>query len=315
MGESEKEGQQGVKVYLLLLLVPLFWGGAFGSGKHVLTEIPPFLTATLRFGLASLLMMLWLTYKKGWDFQLLKERWKGLLLLSATGIFGYNAFFFLGMQYTSATNGSLVVAMNPVSTTLAAVLFLGEAWSRRLGFGMTLSLLGLLVVITGGSWETIRTLSFNAGDILLLGSVVSWSVYSTAGKVVMKGMSPLLVSTVTTIVGTLGLFIGSLIEGGWGKLPGLSLQSGLEIVYMAVFATVIAFLLWNYGIQKIGASKTSAYVNLVPIMATTIAVLIYGEQVTWVHAVGVVLTVSGVLLTTTSHLQRKRSPSFGHDNR
>ncbi|TCP52692.1 drug/metabolite transporter (DMT)-like permease [Tumebacillus sp. BK434] len=304
MGE-QKGSPRGI--YLLLLLVPLFWGGAFGSGKHVLTEIPPFLTATLRFGLAGLILAVWLTYKKGWDFKLLKERWKGLLLLSLTGILGYNAFFFLGLQFTSAANGSLVVAMNPVSTTLAAVIFLGEAWSRRLGVGMALSLIGLLVVITGGSWETIRTMSFNSGDIMLLGAVASWSIYSAAGKVIMKGMSSLFVTTVTMIVGTVGLFIGSLFEGGWGQVSGLSLQSVAELVYMAVFASVIAFVIWNIGIQRIGASKTSAYVNLVPICATTIAVLLYGEQVTWAHAAGVVLTVSGVLITTSSPAQRKHA--------
>ncbi|ARU60969.1 EamA family transporter [Tumebacillus avium] len=303
MGEQEKGSSRSI--YFLLLLVPLFWGGAFGSGKHVLTEIPPFLTATLRFGLAGLILAVWLTYKKGWDFAMLKERWKGLLLLSATGILGYNAFFFLGLQFTSAANGSLVVAMNPVSTTLAAVIFLGEAWSKRLGLGMSLSLIGLLVVITGGSWETVRTMSFNTGDILLLGAVASWSIYSAAGKVVMKGMSSLFVTTVTMLVGTVGLFIGSLFEGGWGQVTGLSLQSVAELVYMAVFASVIAFVIWNIGIQRIGASKTSAYVNLVPICATTIAVLLYGEHVTWAHAIGVVLTVSGVLITTSSPAPRK----------
>ncbi len=303
MNNKEKV-ERGTSIYLLLLLVPLFWGGAFGAGKHVLTEIPPFLTATLRFGLAGLILIAWLTYKKGWDLQLLKARWKGMLLLAMTGIFGYNAFFFFGLQFTSATNGSLVVAMNPVSTTLAAVIFLGEAWSRRLGIGMTLSLIGLLVVITGGSFETVRSMSFNAGDLLLLGSVVSWSIYSTVGKVVMRGMSSLLVTTVTTVAGAFGLFIGSLFEGGWDRLSNLSVQSGFELVYMAVFATVIAFVIWNLGIQRIGASKTSAYVNLVPICATTIAVLLYGEQVTWAHGVGVVLTISGVLLSTSDPSKR-----------
>ncbi|ASS77024.1 EamA family transporter [Tumebacillus algifaecis] len=297
------EGQ--TSIYLLLLLVPLFWGGAFGASKHVLSEIPPFVTATLRFGLAGLILVGWLTLKKGWDLKLLKERWKGLLLLSLTGIFGYNAFFFMGLQFTSATNGSLVVAMNPVSTTLAAVIFLGEAWSRRLGLGMALSLCGLLVVITGGSWETIRTMSFNTGDIMLLGSVASWSIYSATGKVLLKGMSSLFVTTVTTVAGAIALFVASLFEGGWAKVPDLSMQAMVELVYMAVFASVIAFVVWNLGIQRIGASRTSAYVNLVPICATTIAVLLYGEQVTWAHAVGVMLTVSGVLITTRSPSQQK----------
>lgn len=295
MGETGKSLRS---TYWMLLLVPLFWGGAFGAGKHVLTELPPFTTATLRFGLAGLLLMIWLTWQRGWDIKQIRERWLGLLILSVTGIFGYNAFFFLGLQYTSATNGALVIAMNPVSTTIAAVIWFGEMWSRRLGLGMLLSLIGVLVVISHGSIEIVRTLSFNTGDIMLLGAVASWSIYSSIGKVVMKGMSTLLVTTVTTVTGTLGLFVGTLFEDGWSRVPEMSMQSWVEIVYMAAFATVIAFVLWNMGLQRIGSSRTSSYVNLVPINAAWIAYAFYGEQVTWAHAVGLCLVVSGVLLTT-----------------
>lgn len=285
-------------IYLLMLLVPLFWGGAFGAGKHVVTELPPFTTAAIRFGMASVLLVIWLTVQKGWDWQLMRERWKGLLFVSVTGIFAYNAFFFLGLQYTSATNGSLVVSMNPMTTTLLAVLFLGEVWNRQIGIGMVLSLLGVLTVISGGSLEVIRTLSFNVGDLILIGAVLCFSTYGIVSKAVLKGVPSLLVTTVTMTIGSLLLFAVSLFEGGWGQVPAISGQSWLELVYMAVCATVVAFVIWNMGIARLGPSKASAYVNLVPINAMWISSVFYGESLHLSQLVGVVLVIGGVVLTT-----------------
>lgn len=290
-----------------MLLVPLFWGGAFGATKHVLTELPPFTAATVRFGMAAILLVVWLTWRKGWNLRVIKERWKGLLVLSLTGIFAYNAFFFIGLQYTSAANGSLVIAMNPVSTTLIALLFLGESWSRRLGLGVTISFLGCLTVISGGSWETIRTLSFNTGDLLLLISVASWSLYSTVGKSVMKGVPPLLATTVTTVVGTGFLALGTITEGGWARLPDASMQTWLELFYMAAFATVLGFVLFNLGVHRIGASKAAAYINLVPPNAILIAVFLYGDTLHWAQLAGAALVISGVLLTTRA--PQKKQPA------
>ncbi|UFJ40836.1 DMT family transporter [Brevibacillus humidisoli] len=297
----EREGNTATTtrgIYLVLLLVPLFWGGSFGASKHVVTEIPPFTTAAIRFGIASVLLAIWLTAVRGWDWQVIRRRWIGLLVLSLTGVFAYNFFFFLGLSYTSATNGALVVAINPVFMTLIAVLFLGEAWSGRLGLGVLLSLTGVLLVITGGSWETLLNFSFNKGDLLLFGAVASWVAYGIAGKIVMRGVSPLLTTTVTTIAGTLLLAVSAWFEGGWSRVPGLSGQSIGELLYIGVFATVIAFVLWNEGVHRIGASKASAYINLVPINAMWTAALFYGESVSWAQLIGMVLVIGGVLLTS-----------------
>ena len=94
------------------------------------------------------------------------------------------------------------------------------------------------------------------------------------------------------------LWAVSLSETGWSLLPGVSLQVGIELVYLAVFPSFVAFLLFNMGIRAIGATKASAYINLMPVNAVLIAALLYGETVTPAHGVGMVLVMSGVFLTT-----------------
>nr|WP_054950361.1 DMT family transporter [Numidum massiliense] len=101
-------------IYLLLLLVPLFWGGAFGAAEHVVSEISPFTAATIRFASAGLILLMILVARSEWDARAVHKHWRGLLLMSVTRIFLYNAFFFVGLNITSAVNGSLIVATGPV---------------------------------------------------------------------------------------------------------------------------------------------------------------------------------------------------------
>jgi drug/metabolite transporter (DMT)-like permease len=290
--------QQHTKVYLIMLLVPLFWGGAFAAAKHAVTEIPPFTIAALRFGAAGLILTVWLLYKKKWEHSLLKSRLPGLIVMSLTGVFAYNAFFFIGLQYTSATNGALVIATTPVVITLGAVLFLSENWNIPFIVGMILSLTGVLVVISRGSIDSLLSLSLNVGDLWLLGSMISWATYGIVGKTVMKGLSPYMTTAVTMLIGSFALFIGSLLfENGWKLLPEISFQTGTEIFYMILFASVIGFLLWNDGVHQIGASKAGAYLNFVPIHAMWISALFYGAEILVAQIIGMFLVISGVLLT------------------
>ena len=289
---------KGASIYFIMLTVPLFWGGAFGSTKHVLSELPPLTTSAVRFLLAGLLLAGWLVIRREWDKKVIKENWLGLTGLGLSGVLAYNYFFAVGLQYTSAITGALVVVINPVTTALVAVMFLGETWSWRLGLGITASLAGVMTVITQGDLAALTGLALNYGELLLFGAVASWTTYTILGKIVMKKVKPALATTVSTLIGAGFLVLASLGEGAWHTLPGLSGQVMAELVYLAVFATVAAFIMFNVGIARIGASKASAYINLMPVNAMLIAWLVYGETITVMHLAGMVLVITGVCLTT-----------------
>jgi len=114
--------EQSVAIYAWLLLVPFFWGGAFVAAEHLVTELPPITAATLRFGLAGVILMIIVFIQGKFDIGSVKKQWLPLLLMAITGIFGYNLFFFIGLNLTSAINGSLIVATSPVLLTLGARL-------------------------------------------------------------------------------------------------------------------------------------------------------------------------------------------------
>lgn len=288
----------GPMIYIVLLLTPLFWGGAFGATRHVVTELPPLTASALRFLLASLIMVPWLISRGEWDWHEIRNHWLGLAALGATGVFAYNFFFATGLQYTTAINGALVVVVNPVITAAIAVFFMGERWSSRLGVGVLLSLTGVFTVISQGNLFQLFKNPPGKGELLMVGAMVSWSAYTLVGKLVMRRLHPLLATTVSTLLGAVFLLGASFFEKGWQKVPYISFQVFLELLYLAIFATVLAFILYNIGIRRIGASKASAYINLMPVNAVLIAWALYGETVTIMHLLGMALVISGVILTT-----------------
>ncbi|SDE42180.1 DMT family transporter [Sporomusa acidovorans] len=300
------------KTYIILLLVPLFWGGAFGTTKHVLTELPPLTASALRFLIAGLLMLLWSVWRRELEWAPIRKNFFSLLALGATGVFLYNYFFATGLQYTSAITGALVIVVNPVFTACIASLFMGEARNLRTAVGVILSLIGVTFVVSKGDFSILSQMSIGVGEQCLFGAVASWVAYTLLIKKVTRTMGAGAVTSVSTILGAGMLLLVSVItEGQWHKTLHLSNQTMLEILYLAIFATVVAFLLFNWGIQRSGATKASAYINLMPVNALWIAVLLYGETISAYHVIGMALTIAGVFITTQSKSQpAKQKPTF-----
>lgn len=307
--------QTSLNTYIILLLVPLFWGGAFGTTKHVLTELPPLTASALRFIIAGLLMLIWSGWRGELRLEPIKQNMFSLLALGATGVLLYNYFFATGMQYTTAVTGALVIVVNPVFTAFIASLFMGESRNWRTLMGVMLSLVGVSLVVSKGDLSIIAGMSIGIGEKYLFGAVASWVAYTLIIKQATRNIESGLATSVSTVIGALMLLAVSFLnEGQWDKVLNISQQTMLEIVYLSVFATVVAFLLFNWGIQRIGATKASAYINLMPINALWIAVLLYGETISAYHLIGMSLTLAGVFITTQSKVQgasalnRTRSP-------
>ncbi|WP_430788819.1 DMT family transporter [Virgibacillus flavescens] len=289
---------QSIAIYFWMLLVPLFWGGAFVAAEHVITELPPVTAAAFRFGSAGILLLIYVLWKKKFDIIALKKQWKPILAMGITGIFGYNIFFFIALDLTSAINGSLIVATTPVLVTFGAVLFLNEVWNKQLGFGILLSLIGVVIVISRGSISTLLSLEFNVGDLLFIGGLLSWVAHGLLGKIAMRDVSPVVTTTLTTLIGSFFLAIVSLFEKGWGDVLRMSTQAWLEMIFMIICSSVIGFLIWNNGIKQIGAGKASIYMNLVPINTAWLAVVFYGSTITWTQIVGMIMVIMGVYFVT-----------------
>ena len=286
-----------MKIYVKLILTALFWGGTFVAGRLVSQNVAPFSIAFLRFAIASVFLLL-LTWKLEGKFPRLNNHQIVLvILLGMTGIFSYNVLFFKGLKLIEAGRASLIVATCPVFITICSVVFLKEKINLIRGLGILLSVCGAAVVISRGKIDQIFAGGLGLGELYILGCVLCWVAYSLVGKAVMKSLSPLVAVSYSAAIGTIALSVPACFEGLVRNIANPSLADWLCISYLGVFGTVIGFVWYYQGVERLGPTKAGLFINFVPIFAVLSAFLILHEPITVSLGVGAVLVISGVYLT------------------
>ena len=284
-------------VYLKLLFTALFWGGTFIAGRVVAKDMQPFSAAFLRFALASALLLFFTWRIEGNLPKIKKRQIIPVILLGMTGIFTYNVFFFKGLKIIADGRAALIVATNPIFISLIAAYFFQEKLNLIKVTGIILSVFGAIIVISRGHLNEILTGSFGLGEFYIFCCVISWVAYSLIGKAVMTQLSPLVSVTYSSVVGTLGLLLPAYFEGILREFSHFTQLDWIGIFYLGFFGTVLGFLWYYEGIKNIGATKTSLFLNFVPISAILLAFFILGEPITQSLFVGAILVSSGVYLT------------------
>jgi drug/metabolite transporter (DMT)-like permease len=287
---------------LKLVTTTFFWGGTFVAGKWAVREAPPLFVALLRFAIATtvlLAMVAWKRAREGASGGAFAPRggrqWAGLFFLGLTGVFAYNYLFLEGLSLTTATNGSLIVALNPLLTALLSAMYLKERIRPIQVGGLFLALAGVGVVVTDGSTEVLRRLSFNRGDLLLLGAPLAWALYTIVGKKILAFLPPLTATAYASLFGTLLLLPAALLEGPLSAgLSGLGFFGWLSVLQLALLGTVVGFVWWYDGVAELGAARAAVFVNLVPLFGVLLAALILSEPVGPAKIAGGVLVVGGV---------------------
>jgi drug/metabolite transporter (DMT)-like permease len=300
------------KVYLMLIGFAIFTGATFNLAKYSVQYFSPSSAAGWRFGIAAVVMLLILSIQKRINRDVVKANWKFYILLGIIGIFGFNAFFFIGMKYTSPLNGALIMGTNPLVTAILAYFILRNPITKRQVLGMIFALIGVILVLTQGSLEIIKTLSISKGDLLILLGNISWALYGVLGRKYIKGSSSMETTTYTMIIGALCLVLMSTYSSNPQPLSKVTIFAWGAILFMAIFTSVLGYLWWNKGMEEIGASNTALFFNLVPVV-TMIISMITGVPITIPQILGTILVILGVL-TASGFLQVKKkqkiSPSI-----
>jgi drug/metabolite transporter (DMT)-like permease len=284
--------------YLGLTLTVLFWSGNFILGRGIRQLIPPVslnfwrwigaLLILLPFGLTRILR------KK----DLYLRHWKMLALMSIPSIAIFNAFIYTALQTATAINTVLVNAMIPIFIALTAWLVFSDGLTLRQAAGVCISFGGLLFIVTRGDWSLLGELALSTGDLWTLGASLSWAVYSVMLRKRPKEMDP--IAFLTMIVGfglvlSLPFYFWELKNQGGFALTPASLAS---LAYVALFPSVLSFIFWNYGVDKVGANRAGIFIHLMPVFSILLAILFLGERVRGFHAMGMLLIFIGIVLTT-----------------
>lgn len=294
-GAERVDERRRYGVYAGLVVMAACWGGAFVAGRIAATEVPPAMAALLRFVVASAaLLVVAFALERGLP-RLTVRQGIAVVLMGVTGVVIFNLCFMYGLARAPASRGALIMALNPALTLLGAIVFLGEAVTRDKVLGIVIALAGVVVVLGHGNPANLLRGSVGPGDLLLFGCPLSWAAYSLIGKHALPGLSAVAVTTYAALVGTVLLAVVTVAVGdlAW---PSASWQAWTAIGFVGLFGTALAFLLFYRGVRAIGPARTSVFINLVPVVAVLLGVLLLGETPEASMLAGGVLVVAGVLL-------------------
>lgn len=292
-------GAAGALVYLKLVLVTLLWGGTFIAGRLVSAEVPPMLAATLRFLVAGsfLLVMAWRL--EGGLPRLNVRQLLATLGLGASGIFLYNLCFFSALQHIPSGRTALIVALNPIVTTLILALFFRERTSAAKWGAIVLAFTGAAVIITrgdlAGTWHDVSQ-SVGAGELFMFCAITAWAVYTILGRHALKGLSPLAATTYAVLWGVVLLGLGAFTEIDRVESFAFTPQVWVSILYLGALGSAVGFVWYYEGVKAIGPSRAAVFNNLVPVFGVVLAYLILNEAILVSMVVGAAMVISGVTL-------------------
>jgi drug/metabolite transporter (DMT)-like permease len=277
----------------LVNLATLTWATNMALGRYLRGDVGPLTLAAARFLIAAPIFVTLLSRQPAEERRPGRDRWL-LLAMAITGVVVFAPTLYLGLRYTTTVNATLINGFGPLVTGLLAALLIGEPMSRRQVGGALVGLAGITVLISGGSPDFWREAQVNIGDLITLGAVALWSLYSVIGRRTMRHRSALSATALSALMGLPLL----LLAAAWEMQhlpPQVSPGLFLALLYIGVAPTVGGFLAWNAGVRRLGASGAMVFYNTLPLYGALIGYLALGEPVGWAHLAGGVLIVGGGL--------------------
>jgi len=288
------------KTDLLMLLLTLMWAINFSFVKIALSEFSPLAFNGIRMVFASFILVLVLIISKEGLGVAKKDIWK-LVVLGIIGNTVYQLLFIHGINLTTASNTSIIMAMTPASVALLSSLFKHEKIHWAGWLGIAVSFVGFYLVIAKQpgsfvfSWENLR------GDMMIFCGNLVWAVYTVFSKPLLGRISPLKWSSLTLAVGTvfyLPFCFPAFAKQDFGHI---SFKAWSMLAFSGLFALAIGYVVWYSSVKRIGNSKTVIYGNIVPIFTIIFATIFIAERIGRWQAFGAIIILAGVYLTRSGY--------------
>lgn len=284
--------------FILLVASSLFWSGNFFTGKLAsFSSLSPFKLSFLRWLMAFLLLMPF-TYKKIIeDIEKYKRNFFYLIITSVLGVTIFNTFTYLSLQTSMVINSSIMTSITPLLIIFFSWLIYKTPTYPMQFFGITLSIFGVILIISKSNFINLINLNFTKGDLWMLAAVFSWSLYSVLLKKIDSTLSQLATLEVMIFFGLIFIFPFYIIESfGNSYLPKNSNEI-LMISYVAIFASITSFFAWNKGVSILGANKASLFLHLIPVFSSIWAIIFLGENFSFFHLLGAIFIIFGIILS------------------
>ncbi|MDE2430483.1 MAG: EamA family transporter [Burkholderiales bacterium] len=217
-----------------------------------------------------------------------------LSVLALLGVAGFSLLMFYGLRLTDPVNAALIMAFNPAQTTVLSALLNREKIQRAQWLGIFIGLFGVIVVVSHGSLAALLGLHLSTGDLLVALSSLCWAAYCVLPKRFIKDIPSALMSSLTITLAAvvlIALALSNAPDSATVPAPG---TLGV-LLFLGIFGTALPYFWWNRSVQILGPAKASVFMNLVPLFASLIGVLL-GSGLSHSQLVGAALIIGGVLI-------------------
>ena len=284
----------------MLVCATLFWSGNFIVGKFAfLTNIPPLSLVFYRWLLVWLILLPF-TYREILKFKdTILNNLPLLFFLGFTSVGLFNSFTYLSLIHTQVINATLFNTAIPAVIILLCFLFNIEKTNKFQILGLFISAIGILSIITKLDLNILLSLNFNKGDLIMIGGVITWGVYSTLLKK-KKFSLPLL--TLVHVICTFGLICvlpQFLYEFSQGQVIKIDINLFYTLIFLALFPSIGSYYCWAGAVSIIGANRAGIFLSLIPLFSTIMAIAIFNEQFHFFHLIGAILIILGLFLSNT----------------
>ena len=289
---------KNIKAYIMLVCASLFWAGNFMIGKYAfLTEIPPLSLVFYRWSLVWIILLPF-TYKEIIKYKdTISNNLPLLFFLGLTSVGLFNSFTYLSLIHTQVINASLFNTAIPAIIILLCFLFKIEKTNKFQILGLIISVGGILAIVTKLKLDILLSLNFNKGDLIMIGGVLTWGVYSTLLKK-KKFTLPLL--TLVHVICTFGLISvlpQYLYEFSNGQLIKFDTNLVYTLIFLALFPSIGSYYCWAGAVSIIGANRAGISLSLIPLFSSIMAIVIYDEIFQFFHLIGAILIILGLFLS------------------
>lgn len=288
---------------LALSLSSLFWSGNFIVGRALREEVDP-LTLNYWRWVIALLILLPFSLPVLWQHvSTIRQYWKFIIMLAITGIVGFHFCVYRALQTTYAINALLFLSISPLMIIVGSRLAYKDRINSWQLMGILLSLAGVVGLLTHGDPQRLRNLQFNSGDLWMLVAVVLWSVYSVILKRKPQQLSQTVLLNSTIIFGVIimtPLYFSSMVEGTEFELTALNIGG---LLYISIFAAIVAYFCWNYGVSRIGPNSAGSFLHLMPLFGAVLSVIFLGERIMAYHLLGAAFIAAGIGISSRIRAQ------------
>lgn len=299
------------RLALMLSVPPLLWAGNAVVGRLAIGHISPLWLNASRWALALALLLPW-----GWRVfgsagrrAEIRARWRHLALLGLLGVGAYNALQYMALRTSTPLNVTLIAASLPVWMLAVGALFYGERPRRAQLVGAALSLLGVAVVLARGTPAALLHVQFVPGDLMMLGAIFCWCVYSwqlARPPASMRGAARpdwhwaeflCLQISIGLLWATASAGLGEWIQPRPEPVvwtPWLV----AALAFVAVGPSLVAYRLWGLGVAAAGPAVAAFFGNLTPLFAALLSAALLGEWPRPFHGLAFALIGAGILVSS-----------------